>query len=267
MKPITKPIPPARGPIVGAVLATGILAAGVSMLFLQAPSQAGTARSLNALVPSSGTNNPDSKPQARLVADKGKFRIMVSGQQVGKEEFEIGPNGSDWTTHGSSEIQSPQGNTHVSGTLTVHPDGTPAHYEWSTQGAKKASSAIAFSGTSATVELHLEGARPFTQQFTFTSPLVVVLDNNLYHQYALLARLYDWDKKGAQTFSVLVPQEMTPGTVTVDSMGEQELSGKKVQELRVRTEDNEIDLFLDGPKLMRVVAPAANAEIIREEPR
>jgi hypothetical protein len=50
-------------------------------------------------------------------------------------------------------------------------------------------------------------------------------------------------------------------------MGEQELSGKKVQELRVRTEDNEIDLFLDGPKLMRVVAPAANAEIIREESR
>jgi hypothetical protein len=267
MKRITKPIPPARGPIVGAVLATGILAAGVSMLFLQTPSQAGTARSLNALGPSSGTNKPDSKPQARLVADKGKFRIMVSGQQVGKEEFEIGPNGSDWTAHGSSEIQSPQGNTHVSGTLTVHPDGTPAHYEWSTQGAKKASSAIAFSGTSATVELHLEGARPFTQQFTFTSPLVVVLDNNLYHQYALLARLYDWDKKGAQTFSVLVPQEMTPGTVTVDSMGEQELSGKKVQELRVRTEDNEIDLFLDGPKLIRVVAPAANAEIIREEPR
>jgi hypothetical protein len=94
-----------------------------------------------------------------------------------------------------------------------------------------------------------------------------VLDNNLYHQYALLARLYEWDKKGAQTFSVLVPQEMTPGTVTVDSMGDQELSGKKVQELRVRTEDNEIDLFLDGPKLMRVVAPAANAEIIREESR
>jgi hypothetical protein len=267
MKRITKPIPPARGPIVGVVLATGILVAGVSMIFLQTPSQAGTARSPNALVSSSGTNKPDSKPQARLVADKGKFRIMVSGQPVGKEEFEIGPNGSDWSAHGSSEIQSPQGNTHVSGTLTVHPDGTPAHYEWSTQGAKKASSAIAFSGTSATVELHLEGARPFTQQFTFASSLVVVLDNNLYHQYSLLARLYDWDKKGAQTFSVLVPQEMTPGTVTVDSMGEQELSGKKVQELRVRTEDNEIDLFLDGPKLMRVVAPAANAEIIREEPR
>jgi hypothetical protein len=201
---------------------------------------------------------------APLVADKGTFKILVSGQQIGKEEFSIAPNGGDWSAHGSTDIQSPKGNTHVTGNLVVHPDGIPVRYEWSTQGAKKASATIAFTGVTANVELHLEGARPFTQQFTFAAPLVVVLDDNLYYQYTFLARLYDWDKKGEQTFSVLVPQEMTPGTVTVDSMGEQVVNGQKVQELRVRTEDNEIDLFLDGPKLVRLVAPAANAEIIRE---
>jgi hypothetical protein len=253
-----------RRSIAGAVLAAGLLAAGVSMLFLQTPSQAASARWPNASTSFLTEKKPEGKSPVPFVADKGKFRIMVNGQQVGKEEFEIGSSGSDWIAHGASEIQSPQGITHVTGTLTVHADGTPVHYEWSTQGVKKASAVIAFNGMSATVELHLQGARPFTQQFTFASPLVVVLDDNLYHQYALLARLYDWDKKGAQSFSVLVPQEMTPGTVTVDSLGEQELSGKKVQELRVRTEDNEIDLYLDGPKLLRVVAPAANAEIIRE---
>jgi hypothetical protein len=201
---------------------------------------------------------------APLAADKGTFKILVSGQQIGKEEFTIAPNGSDWTAHGNTDIQSPKGNTHVTGSLVVHADGVPVRYEWSTQGAKKASATIGFSGVTATVELHLEGAKPFTQQFTFAAPLVVVLDDNLYYQYTFLARLYDWDKKGEQSFSVLVPQEMTPGTVTVDSMGEQVVNGQKVQELRVRTEDNEIDLFLDGPKLVRLVAPAANAEIIRE---
>jgi len=201
---------------------------------------------------------------APLVADKGTFKIVVSGQQIGKEEFSIAPNGGDWSAHGSTDIQSPKGNTHVIGNLVVHSDGVPVHYEWSTQGAKIASATIGFAGVTATVELHLEGARPFTQQFTFAAPLVVVLDDNLYYQYTFLARLYDWDKKGEQTFSVLVPQEMTPGAVTVDSMGEQVVNGQKVQELRVRTEDNEIDLFLDGPKLVRLVAPAANAEIIRE---
>jgi hypothetical protein len=255
----------ARGSNTGVVMAAGILAASVSMLILQTPSQAGTAGRISVLSPLHGKKGADAKSQGGFVVDKGKFRIMVNGQQVGKEDFEIGPSGSDWVAHGSAEIQSPQGNTHVTGTLTVHADGTPAHYEWATQGAKKASAVIGFNGMSATVELQLQGARPFTQQFTFTSPLVVVLDNNLYHQYEILAHLYDWEKKGAQSFSVLVPQELTPGTVTVDSMGEQELSGKKVQELRVRTEDNELDLYVDGPKLMRVVAPAANAEIIRDE--
>jgi hypothetical protein len=51
----------------------------------------------------------------------------------------------------------------------------------------------------------------------------------------------------------------------VDSLGKQDVDGKKVEELRVKTEDNEIDLYLDGPKLMRLVAPAANAEVIRDK--
>ena len=199
-----------------------------------------------------------------FVADKGKFRIMVNGQKIGTEEFEIGPSGNDWVAHGTSEIQSPQGSSRVNGTLNLKPDGTPIRYEWSTEGAKKASSVIVFNGVEANVELHLEGARPYTQQFTFNSPRIVVLDNNLYHQYAVLFRLYDWDKKGAQSFSVLVPQEITPGSITVESLGKQDVGGASLEELRVKTEDNEIDAFFDGPKLMRLLAPAANAEIIRE---
>jgi hypothetical protein len=199
-----------------------------------------------------------------FVADKGKFRIMVNGQQVGKEEFEIGPSGSDWVAHGTSEIQAPKGLSHVTGTLNLRPDGTPARYEWSTDGPKKASSVIAFNGVVASIELRVDGARPYTQQFTFSSPRIVVLDNNLYHQYAILFRLYDWDKKGVQSFSVLVPQEITPGSITVESVGKQDVGGASLEELRVKTEDNEIDAFFDGPKLMRLLAPSANAEIIRE---
>jgi len=115
------------------------------------------------------------------------------------------------------------------------------------------------------VELRMEGARPYTQQFTFNSDRVVVLDNNMYDQYAILTHLYDWGKKGAQTFSVIVPQEMTPGSVTVESLGKQDTGrGAKLEQLRVKTEDIEINLFLDGERLVRIVSPSANAEIIRE---
>ena len=252
--------------IAGVVIATLGLSVGCTTVFSYEAAHAYGVTVGNTLrsVPAA-SKNADKKSPSRFVADKGKFRISVAGQQVGQEEFEIGPNGNDWTAHGTAEIQASQGNTRVTGTLLVHADGTPVHYEWSTQSTKKASAAIAFNGLSAAVELRIEGARPFTQKFTFTSPQVIVLDNNLYHQYELLAEFYDWNKKGPQSFSVLVPQEMTPGNVTAESVGKQDIGGKKLEELRVKTEDNEIDLFLDGPKLMRVVAPAANAEIIREE--
>jgi hypothetical protein len=206
-----------------------------------------------------------SKAASVFAPDKGNFKILANGQQVGKEEFDISPSGGDWVAKGNSEVQTSDGMTRVSGTLQLHADGTPASYEWSTEGAKKASAKIGFSGPVATIELRLEGRRPFTQQFTFTSPQIAVLDNNLYYQYAVLARLYDRDKKGVQTFSVLVPQELTPGTLTVQSLGEQNGGGgKKLEELVVKTEDLEVDLFLDGARLVRIVAPSTNAEIVRQ---
>jgi hypothetical protein len=197
--------------------------------------------------------------------DKGKFKILVNGQPAGTEEFSLSANGGNWIARGNAEIQTPQGPTHVTGNLELRPDGVPVRYEWTMQGAKKASSTIVFNGATANVELRMEGARPYTQQFTFNSDRVVVLDNNMYDQYAILARLYDWDKKGAQTFSVIVPQEMTPGSVTVESLGKQDSgSGEKLEQLRVKTEDIEINLFVDGQRLVRIVSPSANAEIIRE---
>jgi hypothetical protein len=197
--------------------------------------------------------------------DKGSFKILLNGQQMGKEDFEISPSGADWVAKGTSEVQTTDGMTRVSGTLQLRADGTPVSYEWSTQGTKKASSTITFAGPVASIELRLEGRRPFTQQFTFTSPQIAVLDNNLYYQYAVLARLYDRDKKGVQTFSVLVPQSLTPGSLTLESLGDQNSnSGKKLEELVVKTQDLEVDLFLDAGRLVRIVAPSTNAEIVRQ---
>lgn len=205
-------------------------------------------------------------PSVSLAADKGRFRILANGQPLGTEEFEIRPNGDHWLAQGTTDVKPAQGaSTRVNSRLTLQPDGTPLSYYWSTEGAKKASADIGFQGNVATIVLRVEGAKPFTQQFTFSSPQIVVLDNNAYNQYAVLARLYDRAKMGVQTFSVLVPQEMTPGSVTVESLGEITAGNTKFEELRVKTADLEVDLYLDGNhRLMRLVAPASNAEVVRE---
>jgi hypothetical protein len=57
---------------------------------------------------------------------------------------------------------------------------------------------------------------------------------------------------------------MTPGSVTVESLGQQNVEGKKLDELRVKTEDLELDVYLEGQRLVRIEAPNANAQIVRE---
>jgi hypothetical protein len=111
----------------------------------------------------------------------------------------------------------------------------------------------------------MQGARPFEQDMTFNTLLIAVLDNNLYYQYAVLARVYDWSKRGAQNLPVLIPQELTPGSVTVDSTGSVSAKGKSYDGLRVTTSDVEVQLFLDSNhRLMRLEVPAAKVSVFRD---
>jgi hypothetical protein len=214
--------------------------------------------------------------------DKGKLTIKLDGQNVGREEFEITPSGGGWIAKGDVEIKQSGGPTSkISGSLTLLPDGSPVAYEWTAQTEKKNGAHILFANGIASVTVEMEGARPctpdeikdpnrkqpcfFEQNLSFESPHIVVLDNNLYHQYAVLPRLYDWSKRGPQTFSVLIPQELMPGTITAEAIGSAKLDGKSYEGFRVNTTDLEVDLYLDSAhRLMRLEVPAAKVSVIRD---
>ena len=220
--------------------------------------------------------------QSVFSPDKGKFTIRLEGQTVGHEEFEISPSGAGWLAKGNSDFKTPQAPaSKVSGALTLQPDGAPINYEWTAQSEKKNGAHILFTNGIANVTVEMDGARPctpeevkdpnrkqpcfFEQSLSFNSPLIVVLDNNLYHQYAVLARLYDWSKRGSQTFPVFIPQELMPGTITAESTGSAKLDGKSYEGFRVNTSDLEVDLYLDsGHRLMRLEVPSAKVSVIRD---
>ncbi|HEV8385921.1 MAG TPA: hypothetical protein VGQ11_13705 [Candidatus Acidoferrales bacterium] len=200
-----------------------------------------------------------------VAADKGKFRLMVDGQQVGTEEFTVAPSGGDWISRGNLEVKMPGGATvQVSTELRLAADGRPLGYKWTSQGEKKISGSITFEGNKAEMEVRTNAEDPFTQEFQWDSAQVVILDNNFYHQYGLLARLYNWSAKGAQTFSVIVPQDLATGKVTVEWGGPQEFDGVKADLLRVKSSDLEIELYVSGGRLLRVAVPVSKADIRRE---
>jgi hypothetical protein len=201
-----------------------------------------------------------------LVADKGKFKIVVDGNTVGHEDFEIAPSGGGWTAKATTHL-SPVGAPPavVTGNLTLQPDGAPISYDWSSQADKSNSAHILFANGIAKMTIQLQGAHPFEQELTFNSPLIVVLDDNLYCQYAILARIYNWSSRGTQTFPVLVPQELLPGTITVDWAGAVSADGKTYEGLKVITSDIQVILFLDpNHRLMRIEVPASKAAVVRE---
>src|SRR5229473_4881933 len=198
--------------------------------------------------------------------DKAKLTIKLGGQTVGHEEFEIAPSGGGWLAKGTAEIKPPEGSvSKVSGSLTLQADGAPIRYEWSSQAEKTNGAHILFANGVASITLEMQGARPFQQDLTFNSPLIAVLDNNLYHQYAVLARIYDWSKRGVQTFPVIIPQELTPGSINVQSTGPATADGKTYEGLKVNTTDLEILLLLDtNHRLMRLEVPDAKVSVIRD---
>jgi hypothetical protein len=205
-------------------------------------------------------------PGSVFAADKGKFNILLDGASIGREEFEIEPSGANWIAKGSTSLKTPEGKSaKVTGTLTLQPDGAPLSYDWSAQTDKSNSAHILFVNGVAKTTLQMQGAAPYQQDNSFGSPLIAVLDNNLYHQFELLAHIYNWTKRGPQTFPVLIPQELTPGTISVESTGTASAGGKSYEALKAATSDLEILLYLDSShNLIRLEVPSAKVAVVRE---
>jgi hypothetical protein len=199
--------------------------------------------------------------------DKGKLVIQLNGETIGTEQFELTQTGNNWLARGTTELKVPGTTpaTSVSGTLMLQPDGAPISYEWTSHADKTNGAHVVFSNGTAKITLQMQGARPFEQDLSFNAPVIAILDNNLYHQYALLAKLYDWAKRGTQSFPVLIPQDLTPGTISVEATGPQTVDGKSYEGLRVTTADLEVLLLLDSNhRLMRLEVPSAKVSVVRQ---
>lgn len=206
------------------------------------------------------------EPAEPFAADRGRLRVLLGGEAVATEQFEITRSGADWVARGTTDVRMPDGRSaRVRAELRFAADGAPRHYEWSADGETKASAVLRFTDGTAQMELRMAGEQPFQQDFFFTSPRVAILDNNLYHHYAILAGLYDWQRGGAQSLPVLIPQDLTPGSITLEAAPVVGADRVRYHLLRVRTDDLEVEVYLDDArKLVRIAVPSAGAEIVRE---
>ncbi len=197
---------------------------------------------------------------------KGVLRITADGQALGTERYRIRRVGANLEAVADIQINIGGARIEQNTSMTLTPAGEPLSYEWRMEKPKKIYVRVQFEGGKAVATYPLESGQEDRQEFHFNTGRVAVLDNNVFHHFALFARLYDFRKRGVQTFPVFIPQSIQPGTATIESKGTDtvQVNGKSVlaRRLVVITTDNRVLIWLDEDGgLLRLEVPAAKVVV------
>lgn len=226
-----------------------------------------------------GSDKSDKKEKSQVV-DSGSFSVLVKGQHVVTENFKISQDNGISTI--KSELKQTSGADPVTqkSDLEITSTGELVHYEWSQS-----------SGGSLTVvpnnDFLLEkitppGASKAAEQPFLMPSTSVILDNNFFVQREVLVWRYlaaDCKPEGGNLkcdqgpaeFGTLVPQDRTSVRVRLDIVGKEKVTihgaERELMRLSLTGENFAWNLWVDDHdqfKLMRVVIPADETEVVRD---
>jgi hypothetical protein len=192
--------------------------------------------------------------------DHGTLKILVGGQVLGTEHFDIEAAGDGYRMKGDLKVKMPNGaDATESAVINLDRDLIVTSYTRLQKSPKKASIQVNFAGTQA--KAHYSTPEGDKDLDFMLEKEVVILDTNFFHHFALLVRRYDFKKGGAQHVQVLIPQEAQPGLMLVENTGKDDGYDK----LTAKTDAVEIQIWVDsGRRLVKLAVPAAKVEIVRD---
>ena len=162
------------------------------------------------------------KPHAPDLNDHGTFEIFAAGKNIGTETFEIRVREDQIEAQGNVHLQVEQNGKSVevrtSSNLLLDPHLDPLSYTWSQKGTQSSQLSVDFRTQPAHVRYKTVKGQDDQRDFHLEKD-VVVLDDNVLHQYQLAVARYDAAKAGKQTFRAFIPQEAMPGMITLNSLG------------------------------------------------
>jgi hypothetical protein len=204
--------------------------------------------------------------------ESGTFRIYFSGAEIGQEKFQITESGgsvkASAETHLTIERDKAKVSFLIRPVLEFNRFFEPVSYEIEQEsGPNKTKARVTFKGTM-TDAVYESGKETDARQIDLQKD-VLVLDDNVFHQYIILAKRYDFAKGGVQEFSAFVPQQFIAGGVSISDKGMEAVQvlnqNLKLQHLLVDTGELQISLWLDDRHNLRKLAvPKSGVEVVRE---
>ncbi len=206
------------------------------------------------------------------VDDQGEFERLVEGRPVGTEKFEIRAVKDGFDAHAEVHLRVVQNGKTIEGRsfprLTLNAQLRPLVYTWSQKGTQSSELSVDFRVTPAKTTYKTVNGQEDNRTFQFL-PDVAVLDENVVHHYQLLVDRYRQTSGGKQTFHVFVPQEATPGDVTVEDAGAEpiDVGGKSLNlhHLVVTAELARVDIWVDDQqRIEKLSIPDAHFDAVRK---
>jgi hypothetical protein len=203
-------------------------------------------------------------------SDSGTFLILANNKRLGTEKFQIKRGATGWDATAELQIEGDKG-AKTSETATFHLDSAlrPAKYTREQRAPVAGNLAVVFMPEETQLAAMVAGGEPQQEEFVLPLENLAVLDTNFFHHYALLLRLYDSAKGGAQPFNVFVPQEALPGTITLKFIAKESVpvgqTTKELDHFQAVTEELQIEIWATPERaIQRISIPAATLEVVRQ---
>ena len=220
-----------------------------------------------------GAQNPTAEPTPGGLDDEGTFVLSLAGHNYGTETFRI--RSVQGTIEAEAEVQLREQETGHANPIESFPklvldmDLNPMTYMWSLKGSTPYNLLVDFTGKLVRSQLHLPGDKEDIREFQLPKD-VVVLDNNVICHYQLLVYRYARTSGGKQPFQAYIPQDATPGMLTLQDAGLEtvDLRGQKkeLQHLVMVADNAEVDLWVDAQhRLQRLLVATSKLEVVRQK--
>jgi hypothetical protein len=213
--------------------------------------------------------------------DSGSFGVFVNGQRVATETFSVQQvaGGSTATSQVKAEGGADPGQR---SDLKISAGGDLVRYEWHDLGATKSELSVAPNDQFLVEHITMKAGEKASEQPFLMPSSTMVLDNNSFVQRELLAWRYlgssckpENGKMQCPTtpaqFGVLVPQERTSMSVSLQLMGKEKVkikgADRDLLKVSLKQESGDWMLYLDDQdhfKLIRILVPGNNTEIVRD---
>ena len=219
------------------------------------------------------------KPASTQTVDSGSFGIVIRGQRVATETFNIEQQNGNSIIKSQLKDTSAGDSTSQKSSLEITSNGELLRYEWS----QSSGGSLSVFPDNEFLKERIStsaGTKPAEQAFLLPS-VTPILDNNFFVHREVLAWKYLQiapckDENGHRhcepaDFGTLVPQDRTSMSVRMELVGKEKITirGAERELLRLNLHGDQFDWALwvdekDHFKLMRVAIPADNTVVDRD---